>query len=72
MTYRFVFELVIHVGILELDPHVWKYYRAIFWSGKEDLSNAHYAKIFKPGPKYLPDRELWHDPFDTLSEVLKE
>ena len=37
MTYWFVFELVVHVGILEFDPHVWKYYKAIFWTGKEDL-----------------------------------
>lgn len=44
MTYWFVFELVIHVGILEFDPHVWKYYKAIFWSGKEDLSDTHYSE----------------------------
>lgn len=47
MTYWFVFELVVHVGILEFDPHVWKYYKAIFWSGKEDLTDTHYAEVVK-------------------------
>lgn len=47
MTYWFVFELVVHVGILELDPHVWKYYKAIFWSGKEDLTDTHYVEVVK-------------------------
>jgi len=45
LTYWFVFELVIHVGILEFDPHVWKYYKAIFWSGKEDLSDTNYSEF---------------------------
>ena len=45
MTYWFVFELVVHVGILEFDPHVWKYYKAIFWTGKEDLSDTHYSEF---------------------------
>lgn len=43
MTYWFVFELVVHVGILQFDPHVWKYYKAIFWSGKEDFSDSYYS-----------------------------
>jgi len=47
MTYWFVFELVVHVGILEFDPHVWKYYKAIFWSGKEDLTDTHYVEVVK-------------------------
>lgn len=42
--YWFVFELVVHVGILEFDPHVWKYHKAIFWSGKEDLSDRHFVR----------------------------
>jgi cytochrome b subunit of formate dehydrogenase len=45
MTYWFVFELVVHVGILELDPRVWKYYKAIFFTGKEDLSDTHYSEV---------------------------
>jgi hypothetical protein len=45
LTYWFVFELVVHVGILEFDPRVWKYYKAIFWSGKEDLSDTHYSEF---------------------------
>ena len=45
LTYWFVFELVIHVGILEFDSHVWKYYKAIFWSGKEDLSDTNYSEF---------------------------
>jgi cytochrome b subunit of formate dehydrogenase len=47
MTYWFVFELVVHVGILELDKNVWKYYKAIFWSGKEDLKDTHYVEVVK-------------------------
>jgi methanophenazine hydrogenase, cytochrome b subunit len=47
MTYWFVFELVVHVGILELDPHVWKYYKAIFLTGKEDLSDTHYSEFIE-------------------------
>ncbi len=43
--YWFVFEIVVHVGILELDPDVWKYHKAIFWSGKEDLSDRHFVKV---------------------------
>ena len=46
-TYWFLFEFIVHVGILELDPKVWKYYKAIFWSGKEDLSDKHFVKIIK-------------------------
>jgi F420-nonreducing hydrogenase I cytochrome b subunit len=44
-TYWFIFELVLHVGILELDPKVWKYHKAIFWSGKEDLSDRNFVKV---------------------------
>ncbi len=47
LTYWFVFELVVHVGILEFDPHVWKYYKAIFWSGKEDLSDTSYSEYIE-------------------------
>jgi methanophenazine hydrogenase, cytochrome b subunit len=47
LTYWFVFELVIHVGILELDPKVFKYYKAIFWSGKEDVADGNYSEIVK-------------------------
>ncbi|HII80590.1 MAG TPA: cytochrome B [Methanosarcina sp.] len=45
MTYWFIFELVVHVGILELDPNVWKYYKAIFFTGKEDFSDTHYSEF---------------------------
>jgi F420-nonreducing hydrogenase I cytochrome b subunit len=44
-AFWFVFEIVVHVGILEFDPDVWKYYKAIFWSGKEDLSNRQFVKV---------------------------
>jgi methanophenazine hydrogenase, cytochrome b subunit len=46
-AYWFVFELVVHVGILELDPDAWKYHKAIFWSGKEDLSDRHFVKVIE-------------------------
>jgi F420-nonreducing hydrogenase I cytochrome b subunit len=56
MTYWFVFELVIHVGILELDPNVWKYYKAIFVTGKEDLSDTHYSKVINNHTDQLPEK----------------
>lgn len=45
MMYWFVFELVVHVGILEFDPKVWKYYKAVFLTGKEDLSDEAYVEV---------------------------
>jgi cytochrome b subunit of formate dehydrogenase len=57
LTYWFVFELVIHVGILEFDPHVWKYYKAIFLTGKEDLSDTHYSEVITAKTKYFPTKE---------------
>lgn len=55
--YWFVFELVVHVGILELDPNVWKYHRAIFWSGKEDLSDRHFVKVIEETDQKRATRE---------------
>ncbi|AGF97555.1 methanophenazine hydrogenase cytochrome b subunit [Methanosarcina mazei] len=46
-AYWFVLELIIHVGILELDPDAWKYHKAIFWSGNEDLSDRHFVKVIE-------------------------
>jgi len=46
-AYWFVFELVVHVGILEFDPDVWKYHKAIFGSGEEDLSDMHFVKVIE-------------------------
>lgn len=57
LTYWFVFELVVHVGILEFDPHVWKYYKAIFLTGKEDLADTHYSEVVTAKTKYLPTEE---------------
>jgi len=70
--YWFVFELVVHVGVLELDPNVWKYHKAIFWSGKEDLSDSRYAEIVKPKPKQLADSEIWHESSEKSPEVVKD
>ncbi|MDW5548728.1 cytochrome B [Methanosarcina sp.] len=56
-AYWFVFELVVHVGIIELDPEVWKYHKAIFWSGKEDLSDPHYSEVITAQTKYFPTKE---------------
>jgi len=56
MTYWFVFELVIHVGILELDPNVWKYYKAIFVTGKEDFSDTHYSEVINNHDEHLPGK----------------
>lgn len=44
-TYWFLLELTLHVGILEFDPKVWKYHKAIFWSGKEDLSDRNFVRV---------------------------
>jgi len=56
-AYWFVLELVIHVGILEFDPDVWKYHKAIFWSGKEDLSDRHFVKVIEEGDQKRVVRE---------------
>ena len=56
LTYWFVFELVVHVGILELDPKVWKYYKAIFWSGKEDVSDGNYSEVINNHSDNLPEK----------------
>jgi cytochrome b subunit of formate dehydrogenase len=46
-AYWFVLEVIIHVGIIEFDPDAWKYHKAIFWSGKEDLSDRHFVKVIE-------------------------
>lgn len=46
-AYWFIFEIVVHVGIVELDPAAWKYHKAIFWSGKEDLSDRHFVNVIE-------------------------
>jgi F420-nonreducing hydrogenase I cytochrome b subunit len=60
MTYWFVFELVVHVGILEFDPHVWKYYKAIFFTGKEDLSDTHYSEYVEKYSRFDAHKEHNH------------
>lgn len=45
VAYWFVVELMIHVGILEFDPKVWKYYKARFLTGREDLSDGNYVEV---------------------------
>lgn len=46
-AYWFLLEITLHVGILEFDPKVWKYHKAIFWSGKEDLSERHFVRVIE-------------------------
>ena len=46
-AYWFVLELIIHVGIIEFDPDAWKYHKAIFWSGEEDLSDRHFVRVIE-------------------------
>lgn len=55
--YWFVFELIVHVAILELDPDVWKYHKAIFWSGKEDLSDRHFVKVIEESDQKRATKE---------------
>ena len=45
MAYFFIIEVAIHVGIVEFDPKVWKYHKAIFWTGKGDLCNLDYVEL---------------------------
>lgn len=45
MSYFFIVELIVHVGIVEFDPKVWKYYKALFLTGKEDLSDSDYVEL---------------------------
>jgi len=74
MTYWFVFELVVHIGILEFDPHIWKYYKAIFWSGKENLEDRHFVDLVghEPGDN-VPERSLvWHDSSEKVLDTVKE
>lgn len=47
MTYWFIFELVVHALILEFDPKVFKYWKAVFVNGKEDLSDRHFVEVIK-------------------------
>jgi cytochrome b subunit of formate dehydrogenase len=57
-AYWFVLELIIHVGILELDPNAWKYHKAIFWSGKEDLSDRHFVKVIDEGDQKRTTKDI--------------
>lgn len=45
IAYFFIAEVIIHVGIVEFDPKVWKYHKAIFWTGKGDLGNLDYVEL---------------------------
>lgn len=45
MAYFFIFEVIVHVGIIEMDPKVWKYHKAIFISGEEDLNDRNYVNV---------------------------
>lgn len=56
-AYWFVLELIIHVGIFELDPDVWKYHKAIFWSGKEDLSDRPFVRVIEESDQNKVVRE---------------
>jgi methanophenazine hydrogenase, cytochrome b subunit len=56
-AYWFIFELVVHVGIIEFDPDAWKYHKAIFWSGKEDLSDRHFVKVIEEGDQKRVTKE---------------
>lgn len=56
-AYWFVLELIIHVGIIEFDPDAWKYHKAIFWSGKEDLSDRHFVKVIEEDDQKRAIRE---------------
>ena len=50
-AYWFLLELTLHVGILEFDPKVWKYHKAIFWFGKEDLSDRNFVRVVEENDK---------------------
>lgn len=63
MTYWFVFELVIHVGIFEFDPKVLKYYKAILRSGKEGLIDTHYSEVVDLHKIIGSGTETWYGHF---------
>lgn len=56
-AYWFILEIIIHVGIIEFDPDAWKYHKAIFWSGKEDLSDKPFVKVIDEGEQKKVVRE---------------
>jgi cytochrome b subunit of formate dehydrogenase len=45
VAYFFIIEVTVHVGIIELDPKIWKFHKAIFWTGTSDLCDYHYVDI---------------------------
>lgn len=45
MMYWFAFEVIVHVGVIYLDPRLWKYYKSIFWTGEEDLRDKAYVEL---------------------------
>ncbi|UZE92540.1 MAG: cytochrome B [Methanosarcinales archaeon] len=47
MMYLFILDLFIHVGILQADPKVKQAWKAMFFTGKEDISASPYAKVIK-------------------------
>lgn len=56
-AYWFILELIIHVGIIEFDPDAWKYHKAIFWSGKEDLSDRPFVEVIPPSTHFPKQRK---------------
>lgn len=45
MAYFFIIELIVHVGIIEFDPKVLKYHKAIFLTGEEELTDSSYVEL---------------------------
>jgi cytochrome b subunit of formate dehydrogenase len=55
MAYFFIIEVTIHVGIIELDPKIWKFHKAIFWTGKSDLCDYHYVDLVNVDDETQPE-----------------
>jgi methanophenazine hydrogenase, cytochrome b subunit len=51
MAYWFVAEVVIHVGMVQLDPRKFQHIKSMFLDGKEDLAEDQTADIVDTSEK---------------------
>ena len=56
-TYWFVFELIIHLGFLGIDPRMTKYIKAMFFTGKETMDE--YTEITEGSHAKKPKKPLF-------------
>ena len=51
-----ILDSIFYISLYKI-IRTWKYHKAIFWSGKEDLSDTHYSEVITAKTKYLPTKE---------------